>query len=448
MLTWVADNPVSSALFLVVFFCLFQSWWLKKDFFSPPTVYCFSQCITLALAYLKLDYAMTDFKPLTWMVWGGAMLAFCSGAFLTHMVAKQKGCPLRVSETFDAEGYRWGMHFALSLVPFFLFLFGIYGIIQYAGNLLLLTGDPAKYMTKNANYGYYAVLFCSAPLSVLLFGISSFKKMNPNKRIRYLSRFMVLLVIVLNLLAYPNRGTLFFNAGVLVILFNYLHKRISPVWILACLLLAGSAFIGISSLRDQYGGGSVEGKAVDAVMDLPYKYVANNYWNLDYALNPPSDREYHPHTYGIDFFFGLFEYLRLSGSFRNSFHWDGLFNERIEKTNGFNTASYLWEVYKDLYMPGVFLLPFLCALMLSVLHLRLCRPFTPRQILFYTFFIYFIGWWFFTPGYKQGIYWAWALILFIIPTTSMRRKALPAQAPVVDKVECELQAEQQVPCEG
>ena len=99
-------------------------------------------------------------------------------------------------------------------------------------------------------------------------------------------------------------------------------------------------------------------------------------------------------------------------------------------------------------MPGVFLLPFLCALMLSVLHLRLCRPFTPRQILFYTFFIYFIGWWFFTPGYKQGIYWAWALILFIIPTASMRRKALPAQAPVVDKVECELQAEQQVPCEG
>ena len=61
MLSWVAEYPVSSALFLVVLYCLFQSWFFKKDFFSPPSVYCFSQCITLGIAYFQLDYAMTDF---------------------------------------------------------------------------------------------------------------------------------------------------------------------------------------------------------------------------------------------------------------------------------------------------------------------------------------------------------------------------------------------------
>lgn len=429
MLSWVAEYPVSSALFLVVLFILFQSWWLKKDFFSPATVYCFSQCITLGIAYLKIDHAMTDFKPTTWMIWIGAMVAFLGGSFLARLVAKQKGVPVQVVDASPDLRYNWHLHVALSFIPFLLFLVGIYGIIQYAGNLLLLTGNPAKYMTKDANYGYYSALFCSAPLSVLLFAAASFKRFNPEKKLRILSRIMVVLTVAINLVAYPNRGTLFFSAGIIVILFNYLHKRISSVWIMGCLVLAAAAFIGISSLRDQYGGESVEGKAADVVMELPYKYVANNYWNFDYGVNPPSDREFHPHTYGIDFFFGLFEFFRISGSFRNSFHWDGLFNEHIEKVGGFNTANYLWDVYKDLYFPGVFIFPFLCGLALSVLHLKLCRSYTPRQVMFYSFFIYFVGWWFFTPGYKTGIYWVWAAILFAISTLCMRYNRIPKQVP-------------------
>ena len=422
MLSWVVEYPVSSALFVVVLFCLFQSWWLKKDFFSPPTVYCFSQCITLGIAYLQLDYAMSDFKPLTWMIWIGALVAFSGGSFLARLVAKQKGVPVRIESVAISCEYNWPLHIACTFALFVLFLYGIYGVIQIAGNLLLLTDNPGKFMTKEVDYGYAPVFFGMGPLIVLLFGVAAFKKFNPHFGLRLVSRIMICVTIVLNLLAYPSRGTLFFSLGFLIILYNYLHKRIAALWILLCLLLAVGAFVGISSLRDQYGGNKVESMAADAVMTLPYKYVSNNYWNLDYAVNPPPDREYHPHTYGIDFFYGMFEFVRISGSFRNSFHWDGLFNERIEKVNGFNTASYLWEVYKDLYFPGVFILPFICGLLLSVLHVRLCSPFTPRQILFYTFFIYFIGWWFFTPGYKQGIYWVWSLIIFFISTVCMLRK--------------------------
>ena len=448
MLSWVVEYPVSTVLFLVVLFCLFQSWWLKKDFFSPATVYCFSQCITLGIAYFQINRAMTDFKPLTWMIWIGALVAFCGGSLLAHLATRQKGLSVQQGNVAISCRYNWTLHVALSFIPFLLFIVGIYGIIQVAGNLLLLTGNPAKYMTKDTDYGYYAVLFGGAPLCVLLFGVAAFKKFNPVKRLRVISRVMIVLSIVINLLAYPNRGTLFFSLGFIVILYNYLHKRISSLWVVICIALAAGAFVGISSLRDQYGGNAVEKMAAKAVVELPYMYVANNYWNFDYAVNPPSDREYHPHTYGIDFFHGMFEYLRVSESFRHSFRWDGLFNERIEKIHGFNTASYLWEVYKDLYYPGVIIFPFMCGLLLSLLHLRLCRPFTPRQILFYTFFIYFIGWWFFTPGYKQGIYWVWSLVIFTISTVCMWPKMLPADAPVVDKVNGELQGEQNVSGEG
>jgi oligosaccharide repeat unit polymerase len=157
-------------------------------------------------------------------------------------------------------------------------------------------------------------------------------------------------------------------------------------------------------------------------VELPYKYLANNYWNLDYVLNPPNDREIHPHTYGIDFFNGIFEYAKLTGSFRSSFRWDDAFNERIQKVVGFNTVNYLWDVYKDFHLFGVLFLPFLCGLGLTVLHLRLCRPFTPRQILMYTYFIYFVGWWFFTSGYKQGIYCIWGMVIFTVSTICSTKK--------------------------
>ena len=34
----------------------------------------------------------------------------------------------------------------------------------------------------------------------------------------------------------------------------------------------------------------------------------------------------------------------------------------------------------------------------------------------YTYFIYFVGWWFFTSGYKQGIYCIWGMVIFTVST--------------------------------
>lgn len=451
MLSLMLEYPESSVLFLVALVCVLQSWLLKKDFFNPPTVYCFSQCITLGIAYIQLDKTMSDFQLKTWLFWIGALLSFCAGSFLVRLVAKSRGASVRLAEATPPENYSWKMHILLSFIPFLLFVVGVFGIIKTAGNLLLLTDNPAKWMNKDTDYGLYAAFFSSGPLCVLLFGVATFKKYNPVKRLRRLARFMVLFTIVINFMAYPSRGTLFLSIGILVIFFNYLRKRISASWIMVFLAFAAAAFIGIASIRDQYAGNSVESMALDVMMDLPYKYVSNNYWNFDYAINPPPDKEYHPHTYGIDFFYGMFEYFRVSGSFRYSYRWDGLFNERIEKVHGFNTASYLWEVYKDLYAPGIFLLPFFVGLALSVLHLRMCRrDFTPRAIVFYTLFIYIIGWWFFTPAYKQGVYWVWFAILFTVTTVSgsYSRKVLKSETPVLDKVSGENEGEQQVAAQG
>ena len=334
MFSWVMEYPESVFAFALSLFCLVQAIWFKKDFFSPITVYVFSQSITLGISYLRLDAAMTDFKPKTWMIWILGMLSFCTGSFLVKLFAKSKRIPCDIAQPMPPRNYNWRLHLVFSFLAFFAFAIGVFGVVQMAGNLLVFTPDPAKWMSKDINYGYYALLVSSGPLSVLLFGVAAFKKFNDDRIVRIISKFMVLFTIALNFCAYPNRTALFFNVGFLIILMNFLYKRISPVVISVFLVLAIAAFVGISSVRAQYGGSDVQGKAMDVVMKLPYMYVANNYWNLDYAVNSPPDREIHPHTYGIDFFHGIFEYARVSGSFRQSFRWDDAFNERVQKVYG------------------------------------------------------------------------------------------------------------------
>ncbi len=451
MFSWVTEYPESIFAFSLSLACLVQAIWLKKDFFSPITVYVFSQSITLGISYLRLDAAMSDFKPKTWMIWILGMLSFCTGSFLVKLYARSKRIPCDIASPMPPRNYNWRVHTVFAFVAFALFAVGVFGVVQMAGNLLIFTDDPAKWMSKDIDYGYYALLVSSGPLSVLLFSLAAFEKFNEDRAVRVISKFMVLFTITLNLLAYPNRTSLFLSVGFLVILLNFLYRRVSAVFIGIMLVLALAAFVGISSLRAQYGGSDVQGKAMDVVMKLPYIYVANNYWNLDYAVNPPPDREIHPHTYGIDFFHGIFEYARIGGSFRQSFRWDDAFNERIQKVYGFNSVSYLWDVYKDFHMLGVFLLPLLCGMGLTLLYLKLCGPFSPRQVAFYAFFIYFIGWWFFMSVYKQGIYCVWGMFLFVATTVCTRklpREVSPADASVSYKVNGELQAEQEVAGEG
>ena len=448
MFSWIVDNPVSSVLFFVSFVCLVQAWLLKKDFFSPVNVYCFSQCITLAVAYLKLDHAMTDFKLKTWIFWIGALVCFCAGGFLVNLVARIKSCPVNCNPCVRQYGYNWKLHVLLAFGTFLMFLVGVAGIVHTAGQLLVFVDDPAEWMTQEPRFGYFGIFFSGGPLTVLLFALSSFSRFNPVKSLRMVSRFMVVFTIIFAFLSYFYRTSLFFSIGFIIILYNYLHKRVSAFWMLFSLVFAIGAFMGISALRSQQYMGSLKKNAVNMVALLPYRYVANNYWNLDYAINPTSDMERHPPTYGIDFFSGMLEYTGMTTKIKKSNRWDSPFQESVQKRDGFNTVSYLWEVYKDWGFFGVLLVPLICGMALSVFYLRLSKPYTPRDIAFYTYFIYFVGWWFFSPSYKQGLYWFWMFLLYFVTTVCMKCLPLPANAPVLDKVSSEEEGEEQVSAQG
>ena len=406
------EYPVSSLCFAVSLFCLVAAWVRKSDFFTPVNVYVFTQTLTLGIAYLKLDSVMTDFKWFTWMVWLGSMAAFLLGVATYRFVAGKER--QFVAPPGIPKAYNWHRHFAVSLLLFAAFLVGVAMMVYTVGNFILLTGESEKWVSADAEYPTYSPdLVLSSPLIVMWFAVASFKAINPFRKIRIFSKIMVLVTLVVATLTYPSRTPLFLSLGTLIILYNFLRRRIPAWFILLGVGLGFSFFVGIALLRAQYGTRSLEGMAAKAVITIPYFYIANNYWNLDYALNSPGDYEIHPFTYGIDAFAGIFAYTRYPDKIREMTRWDKDTNEKSIKIGGYNTFGYQWHVYKDFGTAGTVVFPFFAGFLMSWFYRKVTTANSVGLWLAWAVGLYFLGWSFFLPGYKMGLYWLWIYIIAV-----------------------------------
>lgn len=413
MMDFVENYLVSAICFAVAAACLWQTWFFKKDFFNPVNIYVFAQTLTLGIAYLKLDRAMTDFTIKTWMVWGGALAAFILGALVYRLV-----CPSSDRDHVETDlrgSYNWRLHFLISIVLLVAYLVGVALMINKVGTLVILTDDISKWVSSDVDYGVYtSTAVASSPLVVMFFIISSFKEINPQYRgFRIFSVIVSFVVIVLTVCVYPSRTSLFLSLGFCLILFNILRKQIPIQFIVFALVMAIVLFVTIALFRAQYGTNTLQGMVAGKAVSVPYKYVANNYWNLDFMLNSPVDDERHAFTYGVDALHGMFEYTMFPGALRASMGWDGMFNESVNKVPGYNTTGYLWEVYKDWGIAGTVLFPFFVSLFMAYLYDRMKVARSPRTWMLFTMFLYYVGWWFFLAGYKFGLFWLWVYIICI-----------------------------------
>lgn len=224
--------------------------------------------------------------------------------------------------------------------------------------------------------------------------------------------------------------------GFLFVLANYLFKRIN--WKTASVIIAFILlfFVGVASVKGQYGEMDVtDNRVFKEVALLPYKYIANNYWNLDYAFNRSSDVPEHSWTYGIDAFYGITQLMFIGTGLQASFGWDSPFNESVVKVGGLNTIPYLWDAYKDFGYPGIFLVPFFWGFLFTFLYKKMPMAKTPLALLFHTTFTFWIILWNFTTGYKQAMYIIWFIFFFFVCTVSYRKKTfLPADQIISEEV--------------
>ena len=415
---------VSGIAFTIAFLCLFEASIFKKDFFSPARVYIFTQSLTLGVAYLQLYPAMTDFHILTWAVFLGGMLSFVMGCYTVKLVFNIK--PSVSNNKFAYfENYRWNWHIFFAFIIFLTFLLPAKKNFDFAGGIPLFSPKLGEIISEKAIsiVGYYSYLLALAPLTVILFGVASFSSVNPNRYLRYFSRFMTVLQIVALILFCPARNFIFIPIATLVIMWNYFKKNISAKILLLGIVIFIGAFVAIALARGQYGSNSIENLVIDKVIELPYYYIANNFWNLDYALNPQITSAGHPPTYGLDHFVAQIPFI--GGSVRNAFGWDDILNKSITKISKYNSVSYLWDVYKDFGGMGVAFVPFFWGILIMWLYMRLKINLQMRFMLLYSFAIIMVGFWWFNIWYKVTFMYGFlVLAIFAITEFCQTKKSI------------------------
>ena len=398
----------------IALLCLVYTWRQKRDFFQPVVVYIFAQTLTMGISYLKLMRAMPDLGMITWMAWIGGLLSFIAGTFAFYTAFYRDHKPVYEFEKKDIPvNYNWNVHFVISLVLFGFFLAGAYIIYTKIGFSFLRFFAEEK-VRETAQYGMFAAIaFTSSPLVVLYFAIASFKSINPHVWIRRMSLFFAISVPLIALLIYPGRMPLFICAAVVVVLYNNIKKRIPSSFILLAMVLAIAFFVGVSVVRAQYGISGIKGMIAKQVATLPYKYIANNYWNLDYGINTDPDEIRHGFTYGLDLFNGPFGLSRFPMAIREMNRWDNELNYSIQKFHGLNTINYLWEAYKDFGLAGCFIVPFVAAFLMAYMYEMMKRRKTPFWWMLYAVSIFYVGWSFFITGYKLPHIWMWVYIMIL-----------------------------------
>jgi len=415
---------VSGIAFSIAFLCLFEASLFKKDFFSPARVYIFTQSLTLGIAYLKLSSKMTDFYILTWVVFLGGALSFVIGCYTMKLVFNAKALNSNSHKRFDSfKDYKWSFHCLFAFILFLPYFLPAKRLFDYAGGFPLFSPQLSEIMSQRLDsiigWLFYPLVF--SPLVIILFGVASFSSINPHKYLRYFSIFMIILQFIAILLFHPARNTVFVSIASLIILWNYLRKPISGRILIFGIAILLGAFVAIAYARDQYGSGSIENFALDKVIQLPYIYIANNFWNLDYALNPQIPSAGHPPTYGLDHFIAPIPFL--GSSLRKAFGWDNVFNTSVSKQHGYNTLNYLWDIYKDFGGIGIAFVPFFWGILITWLYMRLKINLQMRFLLFYSFAIIMVGLWWFSIWYKVNpVYEFW--VLAVLGITELCQKKM------------------------
>jgi hypothetical protein len=107
-----------------------------------------------------------------------------------------------------------------------------------------------------------------------------------------------------------------------------------------------------------------------------YTYLVNNFWNLDFAFRKYVDGTFgYPLGFGLHFFRPLLGLPGLETPFFHSCGFDSIMNESIIKVKGFNTVVYVWHFYQDFGAFGVYFLPLLLGMLITVFYVNtLYRP--------------------------------------------------------------------------
>lgn len=379
----------------------------KKDLFSPERLYLFFHAIAFGVAFLALDKAMTPFRTFTSLIYFGSAVSFVLGVWAAKLLARGEV----TSAKPDFSGYNWTVHLVFTYVLFFIFVAGMLTARAGIGGFPVFMENQGRAI--KLFFGYFhpaSVALSYGGIVALMFFISIFR---PRKGsiLRVPEFWMTIGTTVFYFFALSRNGIVFFLfAG--LFFFHYAIRKLSILKLsfffsLFALLVIITGYQKAFSIQERYG--LKREKVLEYAFMVPYLYFANNYWNLDYALNPDNHRPGHGHTYGFVAVSGILDFIYLPGGFlgwdiRESYGWDNQFNQTSSKVRGLNSVSYQWALYKDFGIPGALGGPFVLGGLLGWLYAMVRRRPTLTNIATYSFLGYFVALSMFSFYLESSIY--------------------------------------------
>jgi oligosaccharide repeat unit polymerase len=424
-------TTVSIVSFCVALYLIMDAIVRKADFFSPARLYLFFHSLTLGVAFLAADKAMTPFKPLTSLVYFGSAACFVMGTLTTGLI---DGMHFRPSPgPFEARKYNWNLHMWFAFALFAVFAMGMAFAAIGLGTVPLFARDKSVAIMDFFKVNWYSSVALSyGGLSMAMFYMAIFRSRTLPKTLNF-AFWMTLVSLSVFSLALSRSGLIFFAFFALVF-YNYAVKRLSIFrlgFLFVCFfsIFMVTGYLKLSSFQKENQLNVEPLKMVRLMLKFPYVYVANNFWNLDFALNPENYEERHPTTYGFTTFSGVLDMMALPGGtlgvgIRDAAGYDDQFHARSIKVKGLNTMGYQWGLYKDFGIAGTFILPFLFGIAVKILHLKVRRTPNVFNIALYSFLAFFIGLSWFLAFWESMIY-IYGL-LYLASVCFICQRALPA----------------------
>jgi oligosaccharide repeat unit polymerase len=416
---------ISAVCFLVFFAVVADTVLRKRDMLSPFRIYLCFHSLTYGIACLGLHRAMTPFSGTTLVVYFGSGLAFLIGTQLPAWADGATGPRIRArgriepgkrnAGILDADTYDWNLHFLFAAALTAIYFLGILIAAKGIGGMPVFMDNVHDAIYDFMTYNMISGLCISA--CGLAMGMLFMSAVSGRHRFLGLNVSWYLLAAVAGVHSLTlSRSSFIFFIFFALVYYNYAVRRLHFVKLSVFMLLAFGAFAGIAYVKTQdmiekyrlKESGIKTDDLAKLALAMPYLYVANNFWNLDYGIKEENHQVRHGTTYGVTtasgFLDGIYLGGFLGGELRQSYGWEDIYHKQTQKVVGLNTVGYQWGLYKDFGVAGALILPFLAGIALGLLHYRMEQVPAIPIIAAYSYMAYVIGFSWFLAFWESPVY--------------------------------------------
>ncbi len=371
----------------ILLIVIFSAIYLRQDLVSPSRIYLGVYSLLLVVYSLNLSRLQTPWSTTSSILFYGATGMFLFGNIAGSLVASAQNTgwtfsfkELKDRLHADAETVDWTWVYRVFFVSFSIFIISF--LVSYAitGEIPMFSSNPDKsrirffLATGPTSHGLFF-----GPISMMIAAqILFLGRISKVKKRTCIFAFTLTLLLFLTLV---TRFDLFRFIIFFVVIYHYASKNLNLKHIVSGFLVLLILFLAAFFVRANLDAVGTFNEMVK--IKLPkniawasniYAYVANNFWNFDFAVRKFVEGDnYYPFQYGVGLFRAPLYLTRLEGTLDLGYGFDTIMNESIQLVKGLNTTIYVWHLYKDFGITGVFLLSLFGGIFLSIFYQNFIR---------------------------------------------------------------------------